>query len=1094
MKSRSVTRAAGYIAVAAASVFISSNVLAAGITLSQCANGGVKDLNDSHLECSEGWISGNANQTKAAYAEGQFLPYRVVITGLTPEAEYTYSFSWDTLKKSKHALDYIGSFDATVTGADLCQGLGAGCPTDVDVIDIPTDTVVTTQGVTPLDGDMTALGAEFLGIGPYGVEPGDPPAEVQSLAVQFKALGETVILGWSGHIASPSDWEDGNTAADINGSPYHTANIALVDANGVSVASGNQDVALSAAAIYVPSATTVRKISNRSGMFTFQASLDNTTLSPDGEDATWTVEAGPNADGQSVIRATDDGTLTISEIDLPEGDWRIKSITCTKFGGEEVFSYVYGDGPEVDTASFEVTEAGTFDCVFENEFFGAPVLGVVKRVIGADDSCTESVRTDDQYDSRDIRSGETVKYCYWVGNTGSDAALDLVLTDDLATLTTADDETIDVTGGSEIGGDPAIPDLAPGATLSGELIVQLNEALDSVVVNTATASGTGQYDNETYTASDTATVNVNQSSSCTLDATVFAGVGTCPGASTAYVIGGIETAVTWCANVMWDDKAVLDLENITVELDGTDVSSGGFAMAPNSSQDIEVGQYRDPENVDFTGTLVLTGWEGGMNKVTCSGDATINVLDPGLNLVKTVSTDDVCGDSDDGQDIQIINGESVWYCLKITNTGDSILENISIDDIQLGENILIKSRGLDESYTWQSEAQQPSSTITNTAVAMAMEPKTRTLIGPEQSSATVTVLSADVKVEKRADPGSIVLCGPEGGDFCTADDGDGVFDVSYEVVVTNLGPYEATGVTVSDDLPEGFSYAEDDAGCVYDAVGHELDCGPFNLMAGMSKNITISGTIDTNLFDLPWQAVRNQACARTDPVNLDPEPGNNCDDASTHISTGPTRTIGWWGNHPEGLAACLDEGEIDLGFVILRDEAFDDEIDATVSTNPTAPNRARENEITPLSEPDDDSDLSTGVELAKGLINAGTAQWKDGTRRSEVDQERIKTGRQLTAAWCNEVLFGSEFDYFYLGWETIQSIMLGELCFPDLTEGSCLASNGKTVDLDLVIASINAVGSVADAFNNSGDNQPVDFESSPADPKAPEDDPTDPSD
>jgi len=371
---------------------------------------------------------------------------------------------------------------------------------------------------------------------------------------------------------------------------------------------------------------------------------------------------------------------------------------------------------------------------------------------------------------------------------------------------------------------------------------------------------------------------------------------------------------------------------------------------------------------------------------------------------------------------------------------------------------------------------------------------TRSLVGPERSSATVTVLSADVKVEKTAVPGNIVLCGPDGGAFCTPDDGDdGIFDVSYEIVVTNLGPYEASGVTVTDELPEGFTYVDNDAGCEYDGVEHAVTCGPFDLMADMQETITISGTLDSNSFELPWQDVRNQACARTDPVQLDPNPGNNCDEASTHISTGPTRTIGWWGTHPDGLAACLDSGGIDLGFVVLDDESEDDAIDATVSTNPGAANRAKSNLITPEIMPDDDAELATGIELAKGLLNAGTARWKDDTRRSEIDQERIKTGRQLVAAWCNEALFGSEFDYFYLGWDTIQAVMLGELCFPDLTEGSCEGPGNKP-DLDLIIASINAVGSVADMFNNSGDALPTDFEALPADPKAPEDDPTDPTD
>jgi hypothetical protein len=1086
MKSRSVKQAAARLAVATVTVFISSNVLAGGYTLSQCANGGVKD-DVPHTECHEGWISGNANQSKAAYAEGQFLPYRVVMTGLAPDETYTYRFSWDTLKSGKHAIDYIGSFDYTVVDANPCDGLGELCSSaTIGLTPIPNDPAVLAAGKDPIEGDMVLFGGTLEPIIPddYGFAS---IGDVQSLSVTFTADQETAVLAWGGHIASPSDWGDGNTAADINGSPYHTSNIALLDSSGAAVASGAQDVALSAAAIYVPSSTTVRKFSNKPGLFTFTAALDRTTLAPDGEGATWTL-----ADGGSVtFDAQDDGVLTITELGLPEGDWRIKSITCAKVGAGEVFSYVHGEDPETASAEFEVNEAGSFECDFVNEFFGAPVLDVVKRVVGVNDDCNESVLLDDQFDTRSINSGETVKYCYWISNTGSDAALDVSLVDDRASL--AEEATIGLTGGSEIGGDAGIADLAPGESLAGELVVQLDVALGSVVTNTATAAGTGQYDDQEYTASDTATVTADQASACTLDASVNAGEG-CPGASTEYVIKGSETAVNWCARVTWDGDAFLDLQGIAVTLQGTGVAGTGGDMAPNSSQDVAVGAYRDPADEDFTGTLVLTGTEGGLNQVTCSGSATINVLDPGLNLVKLASEDATCGNSDDAHDVEIINGESVWYCIEVSNSGDTKLTNVSIVDDLLGAIVEVPDLEPGDAWTWQSPEQTPTETVTNTAVATSVEPNTGTTIDSDRSSATVTVLSADVRVDKSVDPPAIVLCPPESEElFCSDQDGSGLFDASYAVTVKNLGPNVATGVTVTDDLPEGFIYTDNDGGCTHDGGAHQLVCDLSDMASGDEVTITITGQIDTTAFARPWQALTNQACARTEPVYLDPEQGNNCDDATTHISTGPTRTIGWWGTHPDGLAACLEFGAIDIGFVVLEDEAEGRLIDATVSTDPGAPNRARLNVVETMFLDDGDTEYASGVVLAKGLINAGTARWNDGTRRSEIDQERIKTGRQLAAAWCNEALFRSEFDYFYLGWDTIHAVMRGELCFPELDYGSCAGPGGKP-DLDKIIASINALGSVADDFNNSGDASPVDFDAARADPDAPEDDPTDPSD
>src|SRR5262249_34227053 len=97
--------------------------------------------------------SGNVNNAKAHWQEGEVLPYRAVLKNLNPGTN-TVTFSFDTAKgsESKHAIDYLASYDYTeTTGAattthanqnNPCGDVIAGCnpavPTTTGAITVPT--------------------------------------------------------------------------------------------------------------------------------------------------------------------------------------------------------------------------------------------------------------------------------------------------------------------------------------------------------------------------------------------------------------------------------------------------------------------------------------------------------------------------------------------------------------------------------------------------------------------------------------------------------------------------------------------------------------------------------------------------------------------------------------------------------------------------------------------------------------------------------------------------------------------------------------------------------------------------------------------
>ena len=120
----------------------------AAADIDQCRNGTAA----SPAVCTgSAWVNGSANATQAHYAESQFIPYRMKITGLTPGATvHTLTIGYDVKKGVKHAIDYLGTFDNTETTANPCSGIASctlGSPTST--FPIPADTVTVTSQTNP---------------------------------------------------------------------------------------------------------------------------------------------------------------------------------------------------------------------------------------------------------------------------------------------------------------------------------------------------------------------------------------------------------------------------------------------------------------------------------------------------------------------------------------------------------------------------------------------------------------------------------------------------------------------------------------------------------------------------------------------------------------------------------------------------------------------------------------------------------------------------------------------------------------------------------------------------------------------------------
>ena len=320
---------------------------ATAASLDQCANGPLADP----VDCTDAgdWVNGALVASKAHLFEGDSVPYRMVMTGLTAGTSYPLTFEWDTTKGGKHALDYITTFDRTVAGANPCFA-SEGCSGAATTFPIPGDTNVSGAGVTQIPGVFTLFGGAISAVSPYTLSGSYAGDSSTRITVTFTASDDTSVLAWGGHISSRQDWGMANSAVSITGSPYHTR---LIDFDGKG---GNQDRSLAAAAVIFPGSITIIKdavpddaqdfsFSTTGGLLPATFSLDDDadpTLSntqtftnittfgaytiTEAAAADWTLSFGnplctvttPNGGSQSVNLAT----LTIN---LNEGE----NVTCT---------------------------------------------------------------------------------------------------------------------------------------------------------------------------------------------------------------------------------------------------------------------------------------------------------------------------------------------------------------------------------------------------------------------------------------------------------------------------------------------------------------------------------------------------------------------------------------------------------------------------------------------------------------------------------------------------------------------------------------------------------------------------------------------
>lgn len=411
-------------------------------------------------------------------------------------------------------------------------------------------------------------------------------------------------------------------------------------------------------------------------------------------------------------------------------------------------------------------------------------------------------------------NGTQITYCFKVTNTGADAYL--------AQLT-INDPSLGINIGNLTLASGTLP-LAPNASATYYYQTTITKDL---LPNTATASGTPVNSGGTPypdapkpTSTDTANVDL-VAPAIEVQKTVYLGQnggGTCPGGSEK-VYGTSGTQVTYCFVVT--NRGDTYLNNISLSDTTLGITIGNMTLK-NGAQPLAPGAtlvyyYHGTITQDLVNTAATSGTPSTAAGTTLPGvpvpsdtdTAEVDRVAPAIDIQKTVYRGQNAGGACNVgvESIPGINGTLMTYCFKVTNTGDTYLTGVTINDATLGINqgsMVLLSGSLPLApnaslvYYYQSTITRD---LTNTATASGTpsDVNGNPLPGvnnPSKSdTAAVDLVAPDVRLAKS------VYLGHNAGAACPGSEqvaGLNGTQITYCFVVTNTGDTHLNNFTLVD--------------------------------------------------------------------------------------------------------------------------------------------------------------------------------------------------------------------------------------------------------------------------------------------------------
>jgi len=397
-------------------------------------------------------------------------------------------------------------------------------------------------------------------------------------------------------------------------------------------------------------------------------------------------------------------------------------------------------------------------------------------------------------------AGDDVTYCFEVVNTGNTYLVDIIVTDN------------DIT--------PPFSQTIPGPIAPGErLYLHVETTMTADLTNTAAVTadpadedGNPFDDVEDVTDDDPAEVSVT-APAIELSKTVYNGHdGGASCASGVEAVTNLYAAdVTYCFVVENTGDTFLD----TITVSDFDVSPTfthvftGLNLPPGGSATTHVervilGDLENTADVSGNPTDGAGNDLDGVDDVTDDDPADVDMVEPGIEIVKTVYIGHDSGASCPGSNYELnIPGQQVTYCFEVINTGDTWLNPVIVDDPALGvTSANLGNLAPGASVTVHVETVM-SADLTNVADVVGNPANEDGSDIPDMDDVTDDD-PAEVDVETPAiDLVKTVYSGWDGGGGCPGVDllhGLAGEQITYCFVVSNSGTAFLTDVTVTDNM------------------------------------------------------------------------------------------------------------------------------------------------------------------------------------------------------------------------------------------------------------------------------------------------------
>lgn len=154
----------------------------------------------------QGNLNGSADHT---YSEGDAIPVRMVVSGLTAGTPCTIELRYDAMVGAIHFVDYLTDYDAYLT-PDPLSGLG------LTPLPSPIDYLMPQDGTLP-SGNLTTYNVSSIVWVGYSSGTGGSSG-VRTLTFQVTPTATTIVLAYGVHLATEFYWGAGLGASRAPGS------------------------------------------------------------------------------------------------------------------------------------------------------------------------------------------------------------------------------------------------------------------------------------------------------------------------------------------------------------------------------------------------------------------------------------------------------------------------------------------------------------------------------------------------------------------------------------------------------------------------------------------------------------------------------------------------------------------------------------------------------------------------------------------------------------------------------------------------------------------------------------------------------------